>query len=159
MLNLDITKCNIAIDRLLAVTTNPRHRFILMAYARHRHLEFSGHYEEVLTDDMMNEHPIYTLRAIGVDTMINGKDEVRALYKNWAETNQCVFYIEDEQVAVADNFVASSLTSYQQVWGGTLFGTRILGMLPKGLSRELFLKMLDFKGITADPNHMYLYKS
>ena len=73
MLNLDITKCNAAIDRLLEVTTNPRHRFLLMAYARHRHLEFSGHYEEVLTDDMMNEHPIYTLRAIGVDTMINGK--------------------------------------------------------------------------------------
>jgi hypothetical protein len=70
-----------------------------------------------------------------------------------------VFYIENEKVAVADNFVASSLTSYQQVWGGTLLGTKVLGILPKGLSRELFLKMLDFKGIEADENHMYLYKS
>ena len=159
MLNLDITKCNAAIDRLLEITTNPRHRFILMAYARHRHLEFSGHYEDVLTDDMMNEHPIYTIRAIGVDTMINGKDEVRALYKNWAETNQCVFYIENEQVAVADNFVASKLTSYQQIWGGTLKATKVLGILPKGLTHDLFIKMLEFKGLKPDLNSMYLYKT
>ena len=159
MLKLDITKCNVAIDKLLEVTTNRRHRFILMAFARHRHLEFSGNYEAVLTEDMMSDHPIYTIRALGIDLKIDGKDEVRTMYRNWAETNQCVFYIEDEQVAVADNFVASSLTSYQQVWGGTLLGTKLLGILPKGLSRELFLKMLEFKGIQADVNHMYLYKS
>jgi len=159
MLNLDITKCNVAIDKLLEVTTNRRHRFILMSYARHRHLEFSGNYEAVLSDEMMADHPVYTIRALGVDMMIDGKDEVRTMYRNWAETNQCVFYIEDEQVAVADNFVASSLISYQQVWGGTLLGTKVLGILPKGLSRELFLDMLEFKGLTADKNHMYLYKS
>src|SRR5512140_263184 len=159
MLNLDITKCNIAIDRLLEVTTNRRHRYILMSYARHRHLEFSGNYEAILTDEMMNEHPIYTIRALGVDLTINGKQEVRSLYRNWAETNQCVFYIEDEQVAVADNFVASRLTSYQQVWGGTLVGTKVLHILPKGVSRELFLRMLDYKGIRADANHMYLFTS
>lgn len=159
MLNLDITKCNIAIDKLLEVTTNRRHRYILMSYARHRHLEFSGNYEAVLTDEMMADHPIYTIRALGIDLTIDGKDEVRTMYRNWAETNQCVFYIEDEQVAVADNFVASKLISYQQVWGGTLLGTKVLGILPKGLSRELFLDMLKFKGIKADVNHMYLYKS
>lgn len=159
MLNLDITKCNIAIDKLLEVTTNRRHRYILMSYARHRHLEFSGNYEAVLTDEMMSDHPQYTIRALGIDLTITGKDEVRTMYRNWAETNQCVFYIEDEQVAVADNFVASRLISYQQVWGGTLAGTKVLGILPKGLSRELFLEMLKFKGIKADVDHMYLYKS
>lgn len=155
----DITKGNIAIDRLLAVTTNPRHRYLLMSYARHRFLEFSGHYEEVLTDDMMNEHPVYSFRAFGVNLKIDGKNEVRAVYKDWAETNQCVFYVEDEQVAVADNFVASKLTVYQQIWGGTLFGTKVIRVLPKGLGREFFLKMLDFKGIKPNKKHMYLYKS
>lgn len=159
MLNLDITKCNVAIDRLLEVTTNPRHRFILLAYARHRHLEFSGQYEAVLTDEMMNEHPIYTIRALGLDLKIDGRDEVRAMYRNWADTNQCVFYLEDEQVAVADNFVASKLTSYQQIWGGTMLASKVLGILPKGLSQELFIKMLDFRGIKAEPDAMYLYKS
>lgn len=155
----DITKCNIAIDRLLETTTNPRHRFILMSYARHRFLEFSGNFEGVLTDDMMNDHPVYNLRALGLDLKINGKNEVRSVYRNWAETNQCVFYLEDEQVAVADNFVASKLTVYQQIWGGTLIGTKFLHLLPKGLSREIFIKMLAFKGIKPDAKHMYLYKS
>jgi hypothetical protein len=159
MAKMDITKCNAAIDKLLETTTNPRHRYILMAYARHRHLEFSGNYEGCLTDDMMAEHPIYTIRALGVDTTIDGKDQVRTLYRNWAETNQCVFYIENEQVAVADNFVASKLTSYQQIWGGTLFASKILHILPKGLTKELFIKMLEFKGLKADPDHMYLYKA
>ena len=70
-----------------------------------------------------------------------------------------MFYIENEQVAVADNFVASKLTSYQQIWGGTLKATKVLGILPKGLTHELFIKMLDFKGLKPDLNSMYLYKT
>jgi hypothetical protein len=159
MRNLDITKCNVAIDRLLEVTTNPRHRYILMSYARHRHLEFSGNYDEVLTDHMMADHPNYTIRALGMDIRINGKDEVRALYKNWAETNQCVFFLEDEQVAVADNFVTSRLTVYQQIWGGTFTAAKVLRILPKGLAGKLFIKLLKFKGISANLNSMYLYKT
>ncbi len=154
----DITKGNAAIDRLLEVTTNPRHRYMLMSYARHRLLEFSGHYEDVLTDDMMSDHPVYNFRAFGLDLKINGKDQVRALYRNWAETNQCVFYAEDEEVAVGDNFIASKLTVYQQVWGGTLFGTKLLRLLPKWLSRFLFIKMLSLK-VKPSLKNMYLYKS
>jgi hypothetical protein len=48
MINHDITKTNIAIERLLETTTNPRHRFLLMAYYRHRYLELAGRYEEIL---------------------------------------------------------------------------------------------------------------
>jgi len=155
----DITKINVAIDRLLETTTNPRHRYILMNYARHRALEFSGHYEDVVADDMMNPHPVYTIRALGVNMLIDGKDEVRSLYHNWASTNQCVFYLEDEQVAVADSFVASRLVVYQQIWGGTLAGTKVLSHLPKGLSRELFLEMLKFRNIPHELNTMYLYKN
>jgi hypothetical protein len=55
-----------------------------MCYARHRHLEFSGNYEAVLADDMMNDHPVYTIRALGIDLKIDGKDEVRTMYRNWA---------------------------------------------------------------------------
>ncbi len=155
----DITKINVAIDRLLEVTTNPRHRYILMSYARHRALEFSGHYEDVVAEDMMNPHPVYTIRALGVNMLIDGKDEVRALYRNWAETNQCVFYIEDEQIAVADSFVASRLVVYQQIWGGTLVGTKVLSHLPKGLSRELFLEMLKLRKIPLEVDWMYLYRN
>ena len=155
----DITKINVAIDHLLETTTDPRHRYILMSYARHRGLEFSGQYEDVLAEDMMNPHPVYTIRALGVNMLIAGKDEVRALYRNWAETNQCVFYIEDEQVAVADSFVASRLVVYQQIWGGTFIGTKVLSHLPKGLSRELFLEMLNIRRIPFELHAMYLYRN
>jgi len=155
----DITKINVAIDHLLETTNDPRHRYILMSYARHRALEFSGQYEDVLADDMMNPHPVYTIRALGVNMLISGKDEVRALYRNWAETNQCVFYIEDEQVAVADSFVASRLIVYQQIWGGTLIGTKVLSHLPKGLSRQLFLEMLNIRRIPFELHAMYLYRN
>jgi hypothetical protein len=159
MLNLDITQSNIAIDRLLENTTNPRHRYILMNYSRHRYLEFSGRYDEVLASDMIVDNPVYNLHALGFNTTITGKDEVRKLYKFWAETNQCIFYAENEQVAVADNFVASTVMARQQVWGGSVFGSKVMGVLPKGLSKDLLLKMLDFKGIKAEPDCMYLYKN
>jgi hypothetical protein len=94
-----------------------------------------------------------------MDIRINGKDEVRALYKNWAETNQCVFFLEDEQVAVADNFVTSRLTVYQQIWGGTFAAAKVLRILPKGLAGKLFIGLLKFKGISAGLKSMYLYKT
>jgi hypothetical protein len=34
MLELDITKTNIAVEQLLEVTENPRHRYMLEAYNR-----------------------------------------------------------------------------------------------------------------------------
>ncbi len=159
MLNLDITQANVGIDKLLAVTTNPRHRYILMNYSRHRYLEFSGRYDEVLADDMMVDRPVYNLHALGFNTTITGKDQVRDLYKYWADTNQCIFYGENEQVAVADNFVASTVMAHQQVWGGSILSSKALGLLPKALSQELLLKLIEMKGIKAEPNCMYLYSA
>ena len=147
--NLDITKSNLGIDKLLAVTTNPRHRYILLNYARHRFLEFSGRYDELINDEMYVENPIYNLHALGFNTTISGRDNVRKLYR--------FFYGENEQVAVADNFVCSTVTAYQQVWGGSILSSKVMGILPKGLSKDLLLKMLDVQGIKADENHMYLY--
>ena len=155
----DITRANIAIDRLLEVTENPRHRYILMSYSRHRYLEVSGRYEEVFTPDMMVDNPVYNLHALGFNTTLEGKATIKNLYRMWAETNQCIFYTENEQVAVADNFVASTLTAYQQVWGKSLTMSKAMAVLPKGLAHELLLKMLDEKGLKADENSMYLYKA
>jgi hypothetical protein len=43
----DVTKTNLAIERLLEVTENPRHRFLLQSYYCHRYLEIAGRYEEI----------------------------------------------------------------------------------------------------------------
>lgn len=74
-----------------------------------------------------------------------------------AETNQSVFYGENLQVAVADNFIALTVQAHQQVWGGSIVSSKALGLLPKGLSSEVLLEMLKLKGAKAEPDCMYLY--
>jgi len=59
MIELDITATNRAIERLLEHTENPRHRYQLQSFYRHRYLEIAGRYEEIFAPDMMVEHPEY----------------------------------------------------------------------------------------------------
>ena len=42
MSRFDITKTNIAVERLIETTDNPRHLYLLHAYNRHRYLEMAG---------------------------------------------------------------------------------------------------------------------
>jgi hypothetical protein len=138
MPNLDLTKVNIAIDRLLKVTKNPRHRFLLKAYSRHRYLEIAGRYQEIFAPKMMVGHPVYHFRALGIDATLDGREAIQGLYAMWTATNQCIFYAENEQVAVADNFTVSTAVTYQQVQG----------------------KALAANGVKiANPGAMYLYKN
>ncbi len=117
----DIAKLNVAIDRLMAVTTNLRHRFMLKAFARHRLLEVAGRYPEIFAPDMMVEKPVYRFNALGLKNVrLEGADAVKGLYGMWAQTHQSIFVVEREQVAVADNFIASVAWGYQQVLGEAL---------------------------------------
>ncbi|MDM0015940.1 hypothetical protein QTH87_26100 [Variovorax sp. J22P168] len=118
--NLDVRKTNRAIDELLKVTTNPRHRFMLEAYHRHRFLEIAGRYEEIFSPDMTVANPKYHFEVAGNSATLDGAESVKGLYAVWAQTNQSIFYAEDEQIAVANNFIASVSTMYQQTHGRTL---------------------------------------
>ena len=42
------------------------------------------------------------------------------MYHGWAETNQSIFYGEDETLAVGDNMVVSRAILYQQQLGSAL---------------------------------------
>ena len=141
------------------MTTNPRHRFLLHAYHRHRYLEIAGRYEEIFAPDMMVEKAVYHFHAVGIDTKLEGHDDIKSLYRLWSETNQSIFYVESEQIAVADNFIASSTVVYQQVWGRSLTLNKALAILPGFLSDRILRKVLGTKGFKADENAMYLYKS
>ena len=122
---MDVRRTNDAIDRLLETTTNPRHRFMLQAYHRHRFLEIAGRYEELFAPDMMCDCPIYNFYITGYNATLTGTDAVRDFYAAWARTNQSIFYSENEQVAVADNFIASVVDQYQQTLGSQLIGNGI----------------------------------
>jgi hypothetical protein len=154
----DITKTNLAIEQLLEVTDNPRHRFLLQAYHRHRYLEIAGRYEEIFAPEMMSANPAYHMHADRTNAILRGQDEVKSLYRMWAETHQCIFYAENEEVAVADHFIASYTTVFQQVSGKSLKEGNIMSHLPHGIADRLLKKALSTtKGFKADDNDMYLY--
>jgi hypothetical protein len=120
MAKLDVTRTNDAITRLLESTTNPRHRYLLTTYYRHRYLEIAGRFEEIFMPAMTVDDPVYHFQLAGVDTTLRGAEAVKGLYRGWAETHQSIFATDDEQVAVSDNYVVSIATLRQQVYGKAL---------------------------------------
>src|ERR1700722_8258511 len=103
---LDIRATNRAVQELIEVTENPRHRYLLQAYDRHRNLEHAGRFEEIFTPDMTVAHPVYRFNMIGHPPLtVNGRQQIEPLYRFWAETNQSIFYNESETVAVGDFMV------------------------------------------------------
>ena len=70
---------------------------------------------------MTVEQPVYRFSFIGQPPLkLDGRQEVEALYRAWAETDQCIFYIEDEKLAVSDNMVVSRSVLCQQQLGSSL---------------------------------------
>jgi hypothetical protein len=159
MPKFDVTKLNVAIDRLLETTSNPRHRFLLQAYSRHRYLEVAGRYEEIFAPDMMNMHPRYVFKFADNNTTLTGQDSVKALYRFWAETNQSIFYVEEEEIAVSDHCVFSIGIMHQQVSGKSLKANKLMAHLPNAVSEKILSKFLGAKGHKADENDMFLYRT
>ncbi len=120
MSRFDITRTNLAVERLLETTENPRHRYLLHAYNRHRYLEMAGRWKEIFAPEMTVEHPTYHFNVFGINTVLEGAEAVQAVYAEWSETAQCVFYTDDEVLAVGDNMICSTATIYQQTPGAVL---------------------------------------
>ena len=138
MSRLDITTQNVAVEKVLESTTNPRHRYLLQSYLRHRYLESAGRWEEILDPSLTVDVPHYRCQLHGqAPFTLIGKDQVGMLYGHWTNTNQCVFYVEDEDVAVGDHMVIGRGIGYQQTLGSELAAA----------------------GLDVDPEAMYLKKS
>jgi hypothetical protein len=118
---LDIRKTNIAVQELIAVTENPRHRYLPEAYDRHRNLEHAGRFAEIFAPEMTVEHPVYRFNMVGQPPItLEGREQVEPIYAFWAQSNQCIFYNEQERVAVGDFMVTSTMVGYQQTLGSAL---------------------------------------
>jgi hypothetical protein len=119
--DLDITNTNLAVRELIERTENPRHRYLLEAYDRHRNLEHAGRFEEIFTPEMTVERPVYRFNMVGQPPMVlEGREQVEPVYRLWAETNQSIFYNESETIAVGDWMVGSTMVGYQQTLGSAL---------------------------------------
>jgi len=94
---------------------------MLQSYLRHRYLESAGRWEEILEPELTVEHPFYRFDVVGMGRFnLDGRDQVAAIYSHWTATDQCVFYVEDESVAVGDHMVVGRGTGYQQTLGSEL---------------------------------------
>ena len=121
MSQLDITNQNVAVEKVLGATESPRHRYLLQSYLRHRYLESAGRYEEILDPTLTVDHPFYRFSLIHQGRFtLDGAEQVAALYSHWTATDQCVFYVEDETVAVGDHLIVGRGISYQQTLGSEL---------------------------------------
>ena len=107
----------------------------------------------------MGPNAVYHFNANGNVVELRGHDEIKSLYRMWSETNQSIFFIENEEIAVADHYIASVTISYQQVSGKTVRANKVLSRLPKWLSHKLLVKSLASNRHSADNHDMYLYKS
>jgi len=159
MIALDITRTNRAVRHLLNRTENPRHRYLLMAYDRHRNLEMAGRYEEILAADMMVEEPVYHIHAHGLRVKLQGQEKIRDLYRVWAATNESVFYTEREEVAVSDHCISSMAVGYHQVTARSLLENKILSYVPAFVAEFLLGLAFGRQKFNADESAMYLYKS
>ena len=95
----------------------------------------------------------------GAEMVARGQDQVKSLYRMWAQTNQSIFFVEHEEVAVADHFVASVVTSYQQVSGKSLKEGKFMSHLPSAIANMLLKKALGKKEYKADDSDMFLYRT
>jgi hypothetical protein len=120
MSRYDITQTNRAVERLIETTDNPRHLYLLHAYNRHRYLEMAGRYEEIFAPDMTVEKPVYHFNMLGKTITLEGAEAVKSVYHEWADTAQCIFYVDDEKLAISDTMIVSTSVMYQQTPGSIL---------------------------------------
>lgn len=152
-----ITKLNVAVDLLLEGTENPRHRFILQCHTRQRALELSRRFDEIFAPDMMNPYPDYHFTQPGIHA--RGQDAVKSLSRMWADTDQSIFYVESEEVAVADHFVCSVAAVSQQLSGKSLRQAKVIKHLPHHFSNAQVERVLSAKRRKADDDVLFLDKT
>lgn len=63
---------------------------------------------------MTVDEPVYHFNLLGQRITLEGAEAVQDVYREWTRTGQCVFYTDDEEVAVSDHLILSRSTMYQQ---------------------------------------------
>lgn len=135
-----VRECMGPTAELLAKTTEPLQRAILLNWWRHVHLEGAGQFDEIVAPDMMVEHPVYRVTWGANPAVIEGKDGVLAFYDSVADA---VLWHSDDRIAVADWGVADELTFHQLARGADLravgYEVPDAGTLYHASSRQVFL--------------------
>ena len=121
MSRFDITKTNIAVERLIETTENPRHLYLLHAYNRHRYLEMAGRWEEIFAPDMTVEKPVYHFNMLGKVITLDGAEAVQdGLPGVDPHRTMCLLRPTTRSSRSATHMIVSTSTMYQQTPGSVL---------------------------------------
>ena len=91
-----------SVDALLQETENPQHRAILLNYRAHGLLEVSSRHRDLMSPDMMVEHPIYRMNDNGQSFVLDGREQVTSFYEGLEASGAIVLWPVEQIVAVAD---------------------------------------------------------
>jgi hypothetical protein len=80
----------------------------------------AGSYEEIFVPEMTVEHPVCHFNAFGMNVILDGRQQVQAVYQPWTQSGQRVFYAAGEKLAAEDNMITSTATISQQTPGNLL---------------------------------------
>jgi len=154
-----IYNCMKPVEELLAKTTNPLHIAILENFRRHVHLEGAGMFNEIVSSDMMVDHPVYRVTWGSEPAVIEGKEGVLNFYHI---ASKSVLWHSDDLLAVADWGIADELTFHQLIKGQGLLDLGFEVDDPDKIyhysSRQVFLWPYDEKG-RLKGEHLYEDKS
>ena len=109
--------CMIPTAELLERTTDPLHRAILLNFWRHVHLEGAGEFDQIVSSDMMVDHPVYRVTWGANPAVIEGKDGVLAFYNS---VGDAVLWHSDDRLSVADWGICDEITFHQLAIGSDL---------------------------------------
>jgi hypothetical protein len=159
MPRFDITRTNRAIEQLLEITREPAHRYMLQAFSHYRSLAIAGRYQEIFAPGVSVCAPTYHMQNGKGIASLRGRANLKNLHRKWAETNQSVFFIDAEEIVVADRFIASVAQVRQQVCGASLVGKECVCYLPYVVSERVIERSRVQRGFHVDEASMYVYKS
>ena len=118
MKRFDITKTNVAVERLIE-TTKPAPPVSAARLQPASLSGMAGRFEEIFAPDMTVEKPVYHFNMLGTTITLDGAEAVKDVYREWTRTGECIFYTDgDEKLAVSDDMIVSTSTHLPADPGG-----------------------------------------
>jgi hypothetical protein len=109
--------CMTPTAELLARTTDPLHRAMLLNFWRRVHLEGADDFDRIVAPDMMVDHPVYRVTWGANPAVIEGKDGVLAFYNS---VGDAVLWHSDDRLSVADWEICDEIMFHQLARGADL---------------------------------------
>lgn len=112
-----VYNCMKPTEALYERTKDPLHKAILLNFWRHVHLEGGAQFEEITSEGMMADDPVYRISWGETPTVVEGRQGVKEFYSSIGEI---VLWNSGDLLAVADWGIADEMWFHQMSSGAEL---------------------------------------